>query len=162
MNMRTETTGNAFQMRRLGERDVDAILALCEGNRLFYQYHPPMATRESILADMTALPPNKSMEDKAYVGFFEDGKLAAILDWISGYPTKEIAWMGLFMVNAEEQGKGVGSGIIRGLAESLKAVGYREIRLGVDKGNPQSFAFWQKNGFEVLREDDYTVMRREI
>ena len=30
MNMRTETTGNAFQMRRLGERDVDAILALCE------------------------------------------------------------------------------------------------------------------------------------
>ena len=41
--MRTETTGNAFQMRRLGERDVDAILALCEGNRLFYQYHPPMA-----------------------------------------------------------------------------------------------------------------------
>ena len=52
--MRTETTGNIFQMRRLGERDVDAILALCEGNRLFYQYHPPMATRESILADMTA------------------------------------------------------------------------------------------------------------
>lgn len=69
--MRTETTGNAFQMRRLGERDVDAILALCEGNRLFYQYHPPMATRESILADMAALPPGKGMEDKAYVGFFE-------------------------------------------------------------------------------------------
>ena len=35
--MRTETTGNIFQMRRLGERDVDAILALCERNRLFYQ-----------------------------------------------------------------------------------------------------------------------------
>ena len=92
--MRTETTGNAFQMRRLGERDVDAILALCEGNRLFYQYHPPMATRESILADMTALPPGKGMEDKAYVGFFEGEKLVAVLDWISGYPTKETAWIG--------------------------------------------------------------------
>ena len=126
--MRTETTGNAFQMRRLGERDVDAILALCEGNRLFYQYQ----------------------------------KLVAVLDWISGYPAKETAWIGLFMVSAEKQGKGIGSGIIRDMAASLKAVGYREIQLGVDKGNPQSFAFWTKNGFEVLREDGYIVMGREI
>lgn len=160
--MQMETTGNAFQMRRLEERDVDAILALCEGNRLFYQYHPPMATRESILADMTALPPKKSMEDKTYIGFFEEGKLVAILDWISGYPAKEIAWIGLFMVSAEKQGKGVGSEIISGFVESLKAVGYREIQLGVDRGNPQSFTFWKKNGFEVLREEQYIVMRREI
>lgn len=45
---------------------------------------------------------------------------------------------------------------------SLKAVGYREMQLGVDKGNPQSFAFWTKNGFEVLRENGYIVMRWEI
>lgn len=160
--MQTEMPGKAFQVRRLNERDIDAILALCEGNRLFYQYHPPMATRESVLADMTALPPKKSMADKAYVGFFEEEKLVAVLDWISGYPAKETAWIGLFMVSAEKQGKGVGSGIIRGFAESLKAVGYREIQLGVDRGNPQSFAFWKKNGFEVLREDEYIVMRREI
>ena len=114
------------------------------------------------MADMTALPPNKRMEDKAYIGFFEEGKLTAVLDWISGYPTKETAWIGLFMVSAERQGQGVGSGIIRGLTESLRAVGYLEIQLGVDKGNPQSFAFWKKNGFEVLREDDYIVMRRKI
>ena len=88
--------------------------------------------------------------------------MAAVLDWISGYPTKETAWIGLFMVSAERQGQGVGSAIIRGLTESLRAVGYREIQLGVDKGNPQSFAFWKKNGFEVLREDDYIVMRRRI
>lgn len=36
------------------------------------------------------------------------------------------------------------------------------MQLGVDKGNPQSFAFWRKNGFEVLREDGYIVMGREI
>ena len=66
------------------------------------------------------------------------------------------------MICAEEQGKGVGSEIIRGLTESLRAVGYREIQLGVDKGNPQSFAFWKKNGFEVLREDHCIVMRWKI
>ena len=72
--------------------------------------------------------------------------MAAVLDWISGYPTKETARIGLFMVSAERQGQGVGSGIIRGLTESLRAVGYREIQFGVDKGNPQSFAFWKKTG----------------
>ena len=55
--------------------------------------------------------------------------MTAVLDWISGYPTKETAWIGLFMVSAERQGQGVGSEIIRGLAESLRAVGYREIQL---------------------------------
>lgn len=73
--MEIETRPDAYEVRRLDERDVDAILALCEGNSLFYQYHLPMATRESILADMTALPPNKRMEDKAYVGFFEGRKI---------------------------------------------------------------------------------------
>ena len=67
--MEIETRSDAYEVRRLDERDVDAILAVCKGNSLFYQYHPPVATRESILADMTALPPNKRMEDKAYVGF---------------------------------------------------------------------------------------------
>ena len=160
--MRTETTGNIFQMRRLGDQDVDAILALCEGNRLFYQYHPPMATRESILADMTALPPGKGMEDKAYVGFFEGEKLVAVLDWISGYPAKETAWIGLFMVSAEKQGKGVGSGIIRDMAASLKAVGYQEMQLGVDKGKSAELRVLDKERVEVLREDGYIVMGREI
>ncbi|MFR8177207.1 MAG: GNAT family N-acetyltransferase [Christensenellales bacterium] len=160
--MRTETTGNAFQMRRLGERDVDAILALCEENRMFYQYHPPSGDEGAISADMTALRTGQASEYKVAVGFFEGKKLVAVLDWISGYPAKETAWIGLFMVSAEKQGKGVGSGIIRDMAASLKAVGYREMQLGVDKGNPQSFAFWTKNGFEVLREDGYIVMRREI
>ena len=151
-----------YAVRPLTAGDVDKILALCAENEQFYRYHPPMATRESILADMTALPPGKGMEDKAYVGFFEGKKLVAVLDWISGYPAKETAWIGLFMVSAEKQGKGIGSGIIRDMAASLKAVGYREIQLGVDKGNPQSLAFWTKNGFEVLREDGYIVMGREI
>ena len=33
--------------------------------------------------------------------------------------------------------------------EYLKTEGYKKIRLGVDKGNPQSFSFWKKNGFKV-------------
>ena len=103
--MEIETRLDAYEVRRLDERDVDAILALCEGNSLFYQYHLPMATRESTLADMTALPPNKRMEDKAYIGFFEEGKLTAVLDWISGYPTKKRRGSGCSWSARKDRGK---------------------------------------------------------
>ena len=37
-----------------------------------------------------------------------------------------------------------------------------KIRLGVDKGNPQSHAFWTKNRFQTIGEARYIVMEREI
>ena len=39
--------------------DIDTILELCSQNKLFYQYHPPFATKESIMEDMQALTPGK-------------------------------------------------------------------------------------------------------
>jgi len=32
----------------------------------------------------------------------------------------------------------------------------------VDKGNPQSLAFWTKNGFMQVGEGHYIIMEREI
>lgn len=43
-----------YAARPLTEADVDAILALCAENEQFYRYHPPLATKESILEDLTA------------------------------------------------------------------------------------------------------------
>ena len=45
-----------YAVRPLTAGDVDKILALCAENEQFYRYHPPLATRESVLEDMTALP----------------------------------------------------------------------------------------------------------
>lgn len=54
--------------------------------------------------------------------------------------------------------KGIGSKIIKDTCEYLKMLGYKRVRLGVDKGNPQSIAFWQKNHFAVISEDNYILM----
>lgn len=107
---------------------------------------------------MTALPPQKSCDDKFYVGFFEDKSLVAIMDLILDYPVKEIAFIGLFMTNTDYQRKGIGSKIIREVIMYLKSLGYKEIRLGVDKGNQQSYSFWRKNNFIPIREESYILM----
>ncbi len=38
-----------YAVRPLTAGDVDKILALCAENEQFYRYHPPLATRESVL-----------------------------------------------------------------------------------------------------------------
>lgn len=71
-----------------------SFMILCSKNKLFYEFHQPFVTRESILDDRNALPPGKSKEDKAYIGLFDGDMLVAVMDLIYGYPTEEIVWIG--------------------------------------------------------------------
>lgn len=80
------------------------------------------------------------------------------MDLILGYPTDEIAFIGLFMTNTQYQNKGVGSNIIKDVCNYLAQLGYKKVRIGVDKGNPQSNSFWQKNGFNIVSENESNVM----
>ena len=160
--MEISEISKTYQVRRLGRDDVDAIYELCRENRIFYRYHEPFVTKESILDDMEALPPGKSREDKYYIGFFDGGSLVAIMDLILAYPAEEIAFIGFLMTDTRYQHRGTGSGIVSELAAYLKSLGYQKIRLGVDKGNPQSYSFWTKNRFQTIGEARYIVMEREI
>lgn len=164
----TGDSSGRFAVKRLNETDVDTILHLCKGNALFYEYHPPLATRESILEDMSALPPHKTYRDKYYVGFYEADLLVAVLDLILNYPQEGTAYIGFFMVDVSCQGQGFGSSLVQEMACCLKEKRFTKIRLAIDEGNPQSEAFWTKNGFEKTGErypgdtSTYLPMEREL
>lgn len=147
-----------FSVRKLNAADIDMIYALCSKNEIFYQYHPPFVTKEHIAEDMHALAPGKNDSDKFFVGFFEDDTLVAVLDLVLDYPEKGVAFIGFFMMNLQYQNRGVGSGIITECAQYLKRIGFNKIRLGVDKNNPQSNAFWKRNGFLTVGEAQYIIM----
>ena len=98
---------NAYNVRMLTADDIDEIYKLCCKNPLFYEYHPPFVTYDSILEDMSALPPNKTMDDKYYIGFFSDEGLVAIMDLIIGYPKDDIVLIGFFMTDKTIQEKSV-------------------------------------------------------
>ncbi|MDO5399930.1 MAG: GNAT family N-acetyltransferase [Eubacteriales bacterium] len=139
-----------FTVRLLSDHDVEAVYALCAGNPLFYRHCPPAVTRASILEDMQALPPGKTMADKFYVGYFAGDTLVAVMDLIRDSPNPGIAFLGFFMTDRSTQGQGLGSALIGELTACLAGLGYRSIRLGWVKGNPQSEHFWLKNGFQPL------------
>lgn len=160
--MNEKIFSNLYRVRKLGKGDTERILALCEGNPLYYRYCPPFVTAESIEEDMTALPPGMSPESKFYAGYFEGDRLIAVLDLIDGYPEKDTVFLGFFMCGASVQKHGVGTQIIGELTGYLKASGFARIRLAWVKGNPQAEHFWLKNGFAPVRETESTDGHRVI
>ncbi len=81
---------NDYTVRRMEKADVADIYLLCSKNGLYYQYCPPFVTEQSILDDMKALPPNKEMYDKYYVGYYRGEELIAVLDFIMHIRMKKL------------------------------------------------------------------------
>ena len=145
---------NLYSVRRLDDSDADDILEFCRKNPLYYQYCGAGTSKEQVLNDMHITPPGVDIADKYYVGFFNGEKMAAVLDLIDGYPESDIGYIGFFMMNADLQGKQIGSGIIQNICACLKQIGKTAIRLAIARDNPQASHFWKKNGFIVIREVD--------
>jgi RimJ/RimL family protein N-acetyltransferase len=151
-----------YAVRELGERDVTAIYDLCRTNPQYYAFSDTALTRDDITRDLTLLPPGKDRCDKYYVGFYEDGRLIALLDLIGDYPVAGCAFIGFFMVTAARSGAGVGTGIIRTLCAALGREGFGAVELCYQTENPQAEHFWRKNGFAVTRETDHQYGRMAV
>ena len=90
------------------------------------------------------------------------------MDLILDYPNEKTAFIGFFMMNRDYQGKGIGTQIIDEAFAYLKEKDFEKVRLAYAKGNPQSEAFWTKNGFlktglEIPNDfSGYIIMEKEL
>ena len=141
-----------YQVRSLNDSDADSILKICLDNPLFYKYSETKATKEQVLKDLHITPPNKDISDKYYVGFYQKETLVAVIDLIDGFPKEDIGFIGFFMINKAFQGKDIGTSIISEVSDYLKLNRKKSIRLCINKDNPQSNHFWNKNGFIIIDE----------
>ena len=141
-----------YDVRKLHHDDVEMIYNFCKSNTQYYEYCGKEPSIELIERDLEITPLGLSIEQKYYVGFFDEETLVAIIDLYDGYPDEKTAYIGFFMMNKEYQGKGIGTKIIAVLLEYLKCVEFERVRLGYEKDNPQSKHFWKKNQFEDIRE----------
>jgi len=162
MKLLVKHLSSCYKVRQISEEDIGDIYNVCKENSTYYAYMKSKPTIENVKEDMTVLPPGKTMEDKFFVGFYEKDQLIAIMDLIAGYPNNNTAFIGLFMMNKNYQGIGIGSKIIEEVLYFLKIEGYIYTRLGYVKGNLQSETFWTKNKFisigSELEKESYTIV----
>lgn len=157
-----------YSVKRFTEEDISEIYKICVENSIYYNYIKTEPSFEGIKETFLELPPNTTMKDKYFVGFYLGEQLIAIMDLITGYPKDKTAFIGWFMMKKELQGSGVGSFIIEEVISYLKKEQFEQVQLGYIKGNQQSEHFWRKNSFapngREKETNEYTiiVMEREI
>lgn len=161
MNIELKQLSKTYRVSKLEDKDIQTVFLLCRENPQFYRYCPPFVSVNEIKKDMQALPTGKSLEDKYYLGFWDENQLVAVMDLILEYPDEKTAFIGFFMMNAQLQGRGIGSKIIEEACTYLKEK-FSYIRLGYVKGNRQSEGFWIKNKFHatgvITRTADYEIV----
>ncbi len=153
---------NHYQVKKLTPNDLEDIYDLSISNPLYYEYCIPFITKDMILEDMISLPPNKTLNDKFYVGFYDKERLICVLDLILSYPDQETSFIGFFMVHKDFQSHGLGSKLVGEILTYMKSLGYRNARLGYVKGNMQAKNFWLKQGFSptgvISKQTNYDVI----
>lgn len=141
-----------YKVKRFDENDVDEIYDFCLSNPYFYQMCGSDVSKQSIKNDLKLLPDNIDIDNKYYLGIYDQDKLVCITDFLEKYPDDKTIFIGFFMVNGLFSNKGIGSNIINELMNSFKNLGYQYVRLAYDMDNPQSSYFWIKNGFVKIGE----------
>ena len=86
-----------YEARPFTEAELPALLELCRGNPLYYAHMGEQLSIEALRADLTALPPGRTIRDKYFFGLYRDGKLAAAMDLIDGHRAPGEAYLGWFI-----------------------------------------------------------------
>lgn len=136
-----------LDVRPLRERDVPEALELCRGNPEYYGHMRSEPSAASLLADTLVHPPGRSLSGKYFLLVRDGDGPQALADLVAGYPDAETAWLGLFMLRREAQGRGLGRRLVSGLLAALKDAGFGRAGLAWVGENPVPGRFWPSLGF---------------
>ncbi|MDO4889956.1 MAG: GNAT family N-acetyltransferase [Coriobacteriaceae bacterium] len=145
-----QSLGTGYEVRRLTEADITDVVLLMRSNRRHWRKMGVKPSRSRLTEIISSVPGATGGEDSYFVGFYDDdADLVAVLDLICGYPEPDDAFIGWFMVDDAQQGRGVGSAIFADVRASMKAQGYDHLEVRCPKESAPSLAFWQAQGFEL-------------
>ena len=112
---------------------------------------PASATAE----EFKDIPAGNSTKDICVFGLFDphDILINAIVA-VRGYPNEQTWWIGTMMLAPIHRGKGLGKAFYRAFERWLAARSIQQISLCVIEANQKGLQFWQKMGFEIIRQTE--------
>ena len=152
-----------YEAKRIKEGDIADVYNLYRSNIRYYRSNHERPSKKALTRVISEIPEGADVSNKYFVGFYDHDDLIAILDLITGYPNKDDAFIGWFMVKEELQRRGIGSQIIADVRASLKGQGINNISLKCNKDSVDAINFWKNQGFVVVEEDKENVsMKKEL
>ncbi len=133
------------------EDDVTALFRLLEQTSEYsLLVEGRMSTLQDARNELTDLPIGKTMADKLFGGYWEDGTLVGCIDLVRGYPDPDIAYLGLLLFARSHQGQGFGVRALEHVMDVARNWQCTALRLAVIDKNTRGLRFWQREGFVEL------------
>lgn len=152
-----------YRIVPINEINIEEVFMLMRTNTYFYsrtQLHE--LTLEECIDDIASFPPNINLQQKFYVGIYLGDCLIALLDFIEGFPSDNIVYIGFFMLNIDMHGKGAGKYLIETFIQSAKINEFEEIKLACYEANEIGYLFWTKMGFTTEKIPKRIVDEKEF
>ena len=138
-------------MQRTSESDLGAlqqVLLATPAYSLLIEGKLP--SPDAALNLVSELPPGKTLEDKFVLGFFMGTELAGCADVIRGYPTSDVAFLGLLLFAEPFQGKRLGAAALVHVESFSRTLECEVLRIAVIAHNKRARKFWEREGFVEL------------
>lgn len=141
-----------YKIEKITAENIHDVFNLFKENYYYFSHvQSHEVLEEECLKDIKELPPGKTLKDKTYMIIYRNKLPVAVIDFVMKYPDEETGYLGLFILACEYQGKGEGTKLLRKVINAAKEQGINRIELGCHMDNELGFAFWQKQGFSVIR-----------
>ena len=160
-----ETLSTEYDVRRITESDISDVYNLSRSNSRYYRSIGQRPSKQRLTEVISELPEDTGSSRNIFAGFYSGEELLAVLDLITGYPAKDDAFIGWFMVSATHHRKGIGSQLFADVRAAMKAQGFEHLTLNCPAASEDAIAFWESQGFRgtVSSADENTViMSRDI
>ncbi|WP_286254181.1 GNAT family N-acetyltransferase [Streptomyces graminofaciens] len=130
------------------------LTALHASNRDFYSLSGDFPDADDIRPEQVAAVMEEELAhpDVEVLVARDEGRVVGLVITLAHHPdpADPDPWIGLLIVDAEEQRKGYGRELARRVEERFRLGGRDGVRLAVLDNNPRGLAFWTTLGYEVV------------
>lgn len=151
-----------YEVQKITQNNIKDVYQLIKNNTYFIkntQNHE--VNIEECIEDITILPPNKSIQDKTYVAIYDKTNCIALLDFIEGFPNKDIGFIGFFILSSDVHHKNIGTHIFNLIVQVSKELCFKKLELKCDKENKIGQYFWTKMGFKEIGRSNKIIDNEE-
>jgi RimJ/RimL family protein N-acetyltransferase len=155
-----------LEVRDTGEADIDALLGVRLSNPGYLELtegsagEPGRFDRGMLERDlaMALLIPGRH---PAVIALADSGEVVGELDWMDENPSDGSPWLGLVMVHAAHQRRGMALEAVRGLAGHGREAGWSRLREGVLAENEAGLGLARAAGFAEVDRRPHRVAAGE-
>ena len=141
-----------YEIKTITLENCEDVMEVYNTNQDFFMLSSGRAaTIEDCRNDINTVPPF-SFDEKVFVSLWRDGCCVSVLDIIVGYPKEAYIWIGFLLIHGEWHRKQIGTEIVNAILKAAENKGCVCVQLGVLEDNEKGRKFWEKLGFEKIRE----------